>query len=298
MTTLTRPDSPSSPIEGLKTPYWAIERKLRRLAWRLNAKAHFARRPGDLAGQSQDYRRFLVLAHARSGSNLLVDGLATDPRILSYAEIFHRTEVFIDPLVATEPLRFLRREMPLRFLQEAIYGAVHRRIQAVGFKVFPEHLDASLKMQQVRGWLAAQNDISVINLSRRNLLRYYVSFKKAWRSGQWQLPVGSFLAGSQSFTLHVDPADAERVFKLREERDSAHRALFSAHPMLTLYYEDLQAELLPTFARVQNFLGMEACTVQLRQLKQETRSLPEIIENYDELRRRWSGSRWESFLEE
>jgi LPS sulfotransferase NodH len=288
---------------GLSTSYaksrcWAVESKLRRLAWRLNAKKHLARRPAGLVGESQTYQRFLVLAHARSGSNLLVDAIGSDPRILSFPEIFHRTETFVHPLEATAPLRYLKKEMPLRFLREAVYGGFDPLIRAVGFKIFPEHLEAGEQMREVREWLARQTDISVVNLTRRNLLRYYVSLKRAWMTGEWKSVAGKAGGSAHPAKLHLDPEDAERIFTLREERDASCRCLFADHPILNLHYEDLQQQLQPTFNRVQQFLGLEPQPVKVGLHKQETRALPEIIENYDELRRRWTGTRWETFLDD
>ena len=296
MNTITQPMGAALSVEAMKSRYWAARHKFRRLAWRLNAKNHLARRPDGIGGESREYQRFLILAHARSGSSLLVDALRNDPRTLSFGEIFHQTEVFITPLEATEALGYLRREMPLRFLKEAVYGGVDPRIHAVGFKVFPEHLEASVRMHEVREWLAAQTDISVINLTRRNLLRYYVSLKQARINRQWQVPVGKRDVLSPSITLHVDPLDAEQTFTLREAQDASSRALFSDHPILHLHYEDLMHEAQATFARAHEFLGLEPRAVTVNLQKQESRTLPEIIENYDELRRRWAGTQWESFL--
>lgn len=150
----------------------------------------------------------------------------------------------------------------------------------------------------MREWLASQADIAVINLTRRNLLRYYVSLKQAWISGQWRLPASRSGRRPPSITPHVDAKDAERIFAQREERDSSCRALFRRHPVLSLHYEDLQDELQPTFARVQSFLGVEPKTVRVAKPEQRSCTLPEIIENYDKLRRRWTGTRWESFLDD
>ncbi|MFM9091256.1 MAG: hypothetical protein ACKOUK_05895, partial [Verrucomicrobiota bacterium] len=97
----------SSTQPGLKSHYWQLNRQTREWGYRLGARAIFAARPPELRGNHRTYRRYMIVAHARSGSNLLVYALGSDPRVVSFAEIFHPSDTFVTPLPETPGLRYL-----------------------------------------------------------------------------------------------------------------------------------------------------------------------------------------------
>ena len=146
-------------------------------------------------------------------------------------------------------------------------------------------------------WLASQRDIAVIHLTRRNLLRYYVSLSIARQTAMWISPSRK-RARSAAPTLRIDPRDAEAVFTHRLARNTASRLAYAQHPMLEMTYEALEAAPQTEFSRVQGFLGLTARPLEIITAQQEQRRLPEIIENYDELGRRWRGTPWGEFLED
>jgi len=270
----------------------------RRLSWRLNAGAHLAQRPAALAGDHVDHCNFMILTHPRSGSTLLADGLNSLPSVLSYAELF--TPNYVDYMVSgyrdTQVMRYLRRKIPARFLAEFVYGPYAQHIRAVGFKLFPEHFDYKPDFLPGRRWLLENPELLVLRLVRRNLLKYYVSLELARRTKVWRIrePGGK----NPEMTILLDPEKAECEFIQRSSRDEAYRTLFAKHRILDLTYEDLEQDSVECFGRVLTFLGLEPQPVKIGLHKQESRTLPEIIENYDELRQRWKGTRWETFLDD
>jgi LPS sulfotransferase NodH len=284
--------------QNLKRNYWAMATGLRRLRWGMNAGAHLAQRPEALAGAHVEHRNFMILTHPRSGSTLLADGLNSLPSIVSYGELF--TPNYVDYMVSgyrdTQVMRYLRRKFPARFLSEFVYGPYSPHIRAVGFKLFPEHFDYKPEFLPGRRWLLENPELVVLRLVRRNLLKYYVSLELARHTKVWRIREPSRKA--PEMTIRLDPEKAEREFIQRSTRDEAYRTLFAKHQILDLTYEDLEIDSAECFRRVLAFLGLEPQPVKVGLHKQETRALPEIIENYDELRRRWTGTRWETFLDD
>ena len=294
------PPNRSGPVIGdnVKRHYWAVAAEFRRLGWRFNARAHLSRRPDALAGDYAGHQHFMILTHPRSGSTLLADGLNSLPDVVSYGELF--TPNYVDYMVKgyrdTHVMRYLRRKMPARFLAEFVYGAYTPQIQAVGFKLFPEHFDYKQEFLPGCRWLLDNPQLKILRLVRRNLLKYYVSLELARRTKIWRVRQPE--QKPPETTLMIDCAQAEKEFLQRSSRDERYKALFASHPMLDLTYEDLEFAPDASFVRVQSFLGLEPKPVIMGLHKQENRTLPEIIENYDELRRRWTGTRWESFLDD
>lgn len=284
--------------KGLKKHYWALATAFRRLNWGMNARSHLARRPQVLAGDNLAHQNFLILTHPRSGSTLLTEGLNSLPAVVSYGELL--TPNYIDYMVSgyrdTQMMRYLRRKMPARFLAEFVYGPYSPQIRAVGFKLFPEHFDYKLEFLAGRQWLLDNPQLKVLRLVRRNLLKYYVSLELARRTKIWR--VRQPAEKPPEMTIHVDPERAAKEFLQRSTRDARYKALFAGHAMLDLTYEELDLHPEDSFNRVQIFLGLDPQPVAIALRKQESRTLPEIIENYDELRRRWAGTQWESFLED
>lgn len=273
-----------------------VHRQTLELGYRLGAPAILAARPLELQGHHRAYRRYVILAHARSGSNLLVYSLRSDPRVVSFGEIFHPHDTLVMPLSETPGLRYLHRQRPLQFLQQAVYGGYARGIEAVGFKVFPDHVPEGGQLQPVKEWLASQRDIAVIHLTRRNLLRYYVSLCIARKTAVWISP--SHKQGRNAApSLRIDPREAEAAFTRRLSLNAASRSPYAHHPMLEMTYEALEAAPQAEFARVQAFLGLASRPLEIRTSRQEQRPLTQIIENYAELERRWRGTPWGEFLD-
>ena len=284
--------------DNLKRSYWAMAIAIRRLRWRINAGAHLAQRPDGLGGDLVDHRNFMILTHPRSGSTLLADGLNSLLSVVSYGELF--TPNYVDYMAPgyrdTQVMRYLRRKIPARFLAEFVYGPYAEHIKAVGFKLFPEHFDYKPDFLPGRRWLLENPELMVLRLVRRNLLKYYVSLELARRTKVWRIREPG--AKNPEATILLDPAKAEHEFIQRSSRDEAYRTLFAKHRILDLTYEDLELDPAGCFRRVLAFLGLEPQPVKIGLHKQESRALPEIIENYDELRRRWKGTRWETFLDD
>ena len=148
-------------------------------------------------------------------------------------------------------------------------------------------------MEVLWDWLVGEKDIAVISLHRRNLLSYFLSLEVARRAGKWMLQPG---ATRPSEAISIDAERAEEAFERRVRYQTRIRERFAQHPFLELSYEDLTGNTQAALDQIQSFLGVEKLALAPKTLRQEVRPLREAISNYDELARRWRGTRWESVL--
>lgn len=227
----------------------------------------------------RDYVPFIVLTRSRTGSNLLLSFLNSHPNIFCEGEIFAR-------LHGADPMTRLGRS----------FGKQPRHIHAKGLKIFYYHpLDAD-----ARGlWdeLERRSDIRVIHLTRENILRTLVSRKIAGVRDAWtgtRFDRADFADKQVSFTVE----DLETGFTQTREWEIEATRRFSAHPFISLSYEALVADSTATYHRLLEFLGMPGGDPHTGLRQQNPEKLRDLISNYDELKRSFTGSRWESLFED
>jgi LPS sulfotransferase NodH len=250
-------------------------------------------------GGSRNYRCFVVIGIARTGSTLLTDLLNLHPAALAYGELFRRpTEIGWDirPFTSSRSKRMLAhyRRAPVAFLARVIFGHYPRSIGAVGFKLFYHHAGEP-PFQAVWERLETDRSIQVIHLRRRNILAQLLSLKVAERTQVWSSNSASRAIAEP---IALDPDECARHFaRVRElEDDCAHR--FRDHPVLDLDYEGLVDDQDKSMVMVQHFLGLPAVTGLVPNVKQQ-RSVPlaDAVANYDELAIRFRGTGWSGFFD-
>ncbi len=252
---------------------------------------------------SSSFSRFVVLGWYRTGSNLLLSLLNSDPAVVAYSEVFSPRGLFwgnhtYAPRRSGDALLRRRHEDAAAFLDEAVFRPHPRRVHAVGFKLFYPQL----VVRPVAGLgaaLAALPGLRVIHLRRRNLLRVLVSNRIAKRTGQMAAttPGAAEEALRRAGSLRLDPQECATYFTLLEERAAACAAMFPAEAVLDLLYEDLVARRDEELARVRGFLGLLPFATTTPLVKQITRPMSDLVVNLPELREHFRGTRWEGFFE-
>lgn len=274
---------------------------------------HIARLPRFLAARavdagwargSSDFTRFVVLGWYRTGSNLLLSLLNSDASVVAYSEVFSPRGLFWGNRVHAPwdrggDLERRRTADAPAFLEEVVFRRHARSVRAVGFKLFYPQL----VVRPVAGLaeaLVSTPGLRVVHLRRRNLLRVLVSNRIANRTGQMAAtsPAAAREAQSRVGTLRLEPEDCESYFTLLEERAERCHALFDEESVLSLEYEALVADRDAELGRVRAFLGLPPADGSTRLVKQGTRALADVLENLEELREHFRGSRWEAFFEE
>ena len=274
------------------------------------------------------YKRFMILAQPRTGSTLLAESLNSNPNIRCFGEIFNFLWDAIDYRVegydihSAEDLA-LRSTAPDEFLRRRIFCEHPAVVRAVGFKFHYQHYMAAEGLWQQ---LQKDDELAVIHLQRRNLLRVLTSDKIAERTGVYELKSksgqGSMKPGRivrairqrlrrmttlrataepaqpSKVTVHIQPDELRKILH-ETELSLAHWAtLFGSHPMITLAYEDMVVELQETFASVQTFLGLQPRSLAINLVRQNPEPLAKLIDNFDELYDEFRGTLEEWMLQD
>jgi LPS sulfotransferase NodH len=232
------------------------------------------------AAGHKDYVRFIVYAHARTGSNMLLSMLNSHPLVLARGEVFAR----VDPgdLHASVERTFDRR--------------LPRAIRAAGCKVFYYH---PLGDRSGALWreLDAVTNLHVIHLRRRNVLRTVVSREIADRQNDWLQTRAQQAVPAElkrvSMTAEQVRAAVERVQRLEEEAASR----FVTAPLIDVYYEDLVADGTEEFGRITRFLRVPFYAPKTGTFRQNPEPLSGLLDNYEELRSAFEGTPFSGFFD-
>lgn len=209
-------------------------------------------------------------------------------------ELFDRARVLSEPYPVFPWTKLVRRLFPLRFMKRRIFRRLGTDVQAAGFKIFYHHCNW-WPAESVWDFLLENEDVHVIHLKRKNLLRAHLSLMKAMKTRQWVRRDGE---DYKDISIELDPDACERSFKEAVERQDHYDELFAGHKMLQVSYEDLAADHDGQMDRVWKFLELSHIESEPHLKKQSSLTLRESIENYDELKTRFKDTPWEEFIDE
>jgi LPS sulfotransferase NodH len=224
--------------------------------------------------------RFVLVAHARTGSNLLSSALQQHPRVVMLGELFHDNPQ--DCLTNYYSSSTYSGGDGAEFL-DRLYRGYDRQGSAVGFKI--QYGQASVHAGAQAAWrfLIGHTEIRVIRLERANLMAAYTSLKTAMQTGEWVRTAGG-PATNETVTLRLDPTECLGYFQMIERYTQRARTAFRNHHVLHLMYEhDLCESFEVSLRRVQEFLGVSNFPITPRTQKQSDSELSEQIENFAEL---------------
>lgn len=241
-----------------------------------------------LFGPNHSYIPFVIYTHARSGSSLLVRLLASHPNVVCFGELFVNGRIgFGYDGFANDDQTLLefRKSNPVKFLSEYVFTSYKSNVDAVGFKLFPEQVDSNFPA--VKEWLAINRWLKIIVLNRSDYLAALASRKLAAETGKWGI-TDSSERNTATITLTVD--ECREFFKMRTSYFDASKDLFQGFDVLELDYTDLDNAQDETMTKAQHFLGIKPDKLGSSKVKQETRTLDKVIENYDELKKAFESS--------
>jgi len=239
------------------------------------------------AAAEPDAPHFVLQSLPRSGSILLGRTLDLHPHLRCFGEIFSTKPVHLGPhgFTAGAPLHTAARLSYFGAL------AVPRRW---GFRAHVYHgmrsYDADLFTDF---WSALRPTVRVIHLVRENLFHRYVSHRVARLTDQWFVGIGEETAVRR---VRLRPSPRE-VAANCEEMESWQLLGAARFPhALTVLYEDLQRDYAGNIAKILRHLGVDDATPLPPVTIKMSRSIRETVENYDELKRHFQGSRWDRFF--
>jgi LPS sulfotransferase NodH len=243
----------------------------------------------------RNYRRFVVVSVARTGSTLLNNLLTAQGHVLAFGELFRGDGAIgwdLRPFNSLQNPRLLQLQetRPLEFLEKAVFRNWPRSIAAVGFKLFYYHARTGAQAQ-VWDYLKADPSIAVIHLKRRNILEQYASLRVAHETNVWSTTT----AGAPPDPIHLAPEACRRHFEDIRAQEADCDAFFAGR-IHSVAYEDLVADRAATMAGIATHLGVELRALKATIVRQRTEPLSTAIANYDELREYFAGSAWEGFF--
>lgn len=244
--------------------------------------------------------KFVLLGHRRSGSTLLLCGLAGNRNIYMFGELFNeheddRRKAFASGLRNCSVAE--RRGMSAdgfyrdgqdgaQFLRDSVFYEHYWEPVAVGFKLFYHQARQTDGARRAWAHLIAHKDIRVVHLVRRNMLESMLSLRIAIQTNRWASLAGEDPAPAELLApLHFSPQECEGFFSETEKSQQWARAAFREHPCIEIEYEgDLCRRFQATVHRVQDFLGVPRRRARRLLRKQAQRRPAEQIGNYAELK--------------
>eukprot|EP00752_Nemacystus_decipiens_P005824 g5264.t1 len=220
--------------------------------------------------------RFVVLAWQRTGSNLLCGLLHNHADVFMHNEVFHSRSIhtYHKDRLAEWGWTVARRDADRAAFVAEIFARADTPDQAIGFKIFPEHIYPD---PGAIATLLADPAIKKIVLRRGNAVAAYVSQRRALLTGQ-------FLQVKQpgEVSVHIEPDELQRHLNNYEGCYTTYRRLLAGQAFHEVLYEDLCGDAMEdTFKGIANFLGIEARVPA--PLEQTTRQTPAYISNHMEL---------------
>lgn len=206
--------------------------------------------------------KFLISCAARSGSTMLCTLIGSHPQALCHHEVFARessASVFgiyghkrKTSAEFDTALRDYRNQQPQRFLYDIVFDPQGRR--CVGFKLKTDEVFLPA-YQAVRDLVAADRDIKIIHLIRRNLIDQYVSHRVVETTGVLFLRPDDKRPEVQPFTVDIEHFSAFVVDV--DNRQRAAYDLYRGHRNFTITYEDIVAPESTALDDLQTFLEID-----------------------------------------
>jgi LPS sulfotransferase NodH len=273
---------------------------------------------GLIAGHG-DYVKFIILGRSRTGTNFLRGLLNSHPRVVTFGELFRHPHAIrwglpelrqestpigwdlpeerqsfpMSWLSRRYPVMFLERD-PVAFLAHEVFRKFPTDISAVGFKIFYYHAHDALRAP-VWHYLREQPVLKAIHVKRRNVLKTFLSRKRAAISRNWVSLSGK---EDEPASIVLDYDECLRAFVKTRAWEQEYEGFFKSHPQLELIYEQLASDIDAQMKRVQEFLGVPYQPVTPRTYRQSYLPLSHAIVNYEELKTKFAGTPWHEFFDE
>ena len=229
----------------------------------------------NLFGKSS-YKKFVIIANPRTGSNLLKYLLDDHNDIRAHKEMF----------------RFLYGKT-CRQIYHTVYPKKSLK-KVVGFKIFYHH-PRNTKDREV--WKLLQNDttIKIIHLQRKNFLKSRISRLIANKNLLW-ISISRRQNNINSKKVYIDINKLFERYEYTKKCINRINAEFKNHSILNLTYEELNTDQEMAMKKVFDFLGVSYQKVTCSLKKQNTERIEDLVSNFSELSRALEGSDLESML--
>jgi LPS sulfotransferase NodH len=263
---------------------------------------HLALNWGLIAGH-QEYIKFILLGRSRTGSNFLRGLLNSRGGVATLGEILKNPDS-----ISLSSFKWINSEFPIsrqaihtykaedidNFVQTHIFRTLPLNIEACGFKIFYYHAQEESR-KIIWQLLRTMNDLRVIHVKRRNILRTYLSWEKAVRSNQW---INLNRGICQDTPIYLNYENCLLVFEQTRKWEQEYDTFFSENAVHEIYYEDLSNDTVREMEKIQEFFGLSIKPVAPQTFRHSYAPLSSAIENYYELRTKFRDTEWARFFDE
>lgn len=219
----------------------------------------------------RQFEPVFVVSAGRDGSNLLVDYLN------SLAGVSIAGEVLSPGLYYGVRLGFITKGAVLRHIRYSLHS---QGSKVCGVKLhFAQMKARDLSLDDIR---QAFPTAKFIVLYRKSIARQYISTQKAAASGQWLLRKHEKAIDNK---IRIDAATLNEYYgKVKQHYQDLFQLDWIKDHSVILSYEDLAEKPQPLFDEVIcPFLGLPAMEISTKLVKQNTKPMNEVVENYAEV---------------
>ena len=257
--------------------------------------------------------KHFILTSGRSGSNYLVNILNKHPNIVNYGEVLGKwtTPYKLYKILSLTGVDwctfvdYLYNSITMHYAAQfiSIYNRVKKR-NPVDFKNVNKVFSTGMKdfaflieKRDLIEYLSKNNDIKVIHLHRRNLLKRYLSLVRMEITG-----IVKSVKNINKEKMYVDINDMlEKIEIFSEESDLEFKIAKNIpdNRKLTVYYEDFflnSVSIRNNVNRIFNFLEVNPILVESEQKKVSSDNLANNISNFNEVVFALKGTKYEKFL--
>lgn len=228
---------------------------------------------------------YVILFIERDGSTYMISLLTSHPQIQSVYERF-----------AVMRQKGTNGKEQIEWARQFFSPPIITRYRAVGFKTkLVDILDKDAFLHLLR-----EKNVRIIQMQRRNQVKAVVSRINAKRlhdvTGNWNL----YNEKERLPAFEIDP-DMFHQYLLERIQADEELTNFTEKlnlPTLKMVYEDLLVNRDRVLSRVFDFLGVDPFPVQGKTLKNTSDDLKEVILNFEQLRSKYSGTKFESMFDE
>lgn len=265
---------------------------------------------------NDNYTRFVVVSHIRSGSTMLTNTLNAHPNIRCFFELFHLHREAIPfesagyrSLQTNKEALSLRERDPVSFLSRYVWNRHPRSVAAVGFKLLYTQARPSneswWKDPPFDSWwdhcgappiygpsgkgvwelLREDPSIKIIHLIRENQLAAMVSAETAKLTGSWGDGASGGFSKSDGIRVRIEPNELKLSLEGSARFRSEMEQWFDPGRVFNVSFEQLvHHEAATTFRRIFQFLGVQPTTPVLKTRRMRSESLLDALENWAEIR--------------
>lgn len=246
--------------------------------------------------------KFIILATQRTGSSFLGTSLDSHPEVTCCEELFmprNRNEITYRSYRQSSWIhRFthlLSQQRLVHAYLDHVASSAKPGASAWGFNLM---YNQAIKYPATLSW-CRRNDVRIIHLLRRNLLKVLTSREVARKrkSTTKSDPVYLSTKPLPRTTVVLPVASLRTKLDQLAELVDQYRARFADSPYLELEYEMLVADQEAEISRILDFLCVKKASLHSTLIKTSPDSLRDIIENYQAVCEELRGTKYEACLD-